>query len=197
MSDKVIFMTHANVVIDPDVPVPDWGLSAEGKRRHAAFATDPLLADVAVIFASEERKAFEAADLIAEPLNLPVHRKAELGENDRSATGYLPPEEFWPVVGQFFGQPETSVHGWERAVDAQNRIVGAVGSVCESAPDGDVLILAHGGVGALLRCHLLQVEISPDEGQPHSGGGCLFAFERVTRSDLASQPPKPTDWKAI
>jgi len=194
VSGKVIFLTHAEVAIDPDIPIPDWGLSEEGKQRHSAFARDPLLAGVASIVASRERKAIEAADMTAQVLDLPVEQRAELGENDRSATGYLPPDEFWPVVRQFFGQPEASIRGWERAVDAQARIVGAIRIVNKNAPDGDVLILAHGGVGTLLRCHLLQVGISTDESQPHPGGGCLFTFQRVTGS---AKPPKPTDWRAI
>ncbi|MEO0384913.1 MAG: histidine phosphatase family protein [Pseudomonadota bacterium] len=197
MSDQVIFLTHGEVEIDPDIPVPNWGLSEQGTRRHAAFAKDALLEGVTSIFASEERKAVEAAQLVGQSLNLPVNRRAEFGENDRSATGYLPPDEFWPVVEQFFGQPEASIRGWERAVDAQTRIVGAVRSVCQSAPKGDVLIVAHGGVGALLRCHLLEIDITPDEGQPHSGGGCVFCFDRVMSNDLAAKPPKPTDWRAI
>ena len=29
----VYFITHPDVVIDPDVPVPQWPLSAQGKER--------------------------------------------------------------------------------------------------------------------------------------------------------------------
>ena len=46
-----------------------------------------------------------------------------LGENDRSSTGYLPKAEFEAVADAFFARPEESVRGWERAVDAQRRIV--------------------------------------------------------------------------
>jgi hypothetical protein len=40
----------------------------------------------------------------------------ELGENDRSATGYLSEPEFDDVVDEFFRRPEESVWGWERAI---------------------------------------------------------------------------------
>jgi broad specificity phosphatase PhoE len=76
---------------------------------------------------------------------------AELGENDRSATGFLPPEEFERVADQFFANPETSIRGWERAIDAQTRIVRAVERIESKGPTA---IVSHGAVGTLLYCHL-------------------------------------------
>ena len=57
------------------------------------------------------------------------------------------------------------------------------------APEGDVLIVAHGAVGALLRCHLKRIDITRAEDQP-AGGGCWFATGRAL--DLP-----PTDWIRI
>jgi broad specificity phosphatase PhoE len=190
MSARVIFLTHAEVEIDPAVPVPEWGLSATGRQRHEAFAADERLDSVRAIYSSEERKAMEGAAAPAERLRLTPRRRADMGENDRSATGYLPPEEFWPVVDRFFAEPETSVLGWEPARAAQNRIVGAMHAAMAEAPEGDLLVVAHGGVGALLRCRLAGREITRDAGQPHPGGGCWFAFDRATMGNL-------TEWTAI
>jgi len=49
-----------------------------------------------------------------------------LGENDRSATGYLEPQEFETTANAFFAYPERSIRGWETAQAAQTRIVEAV-----------------------------------------------------------------------
>lgn len=191
MSDGVIFLTHAEVEIDPEVPVPEWGLSAVGRGRHARFATDPALDGVRSIYASTERKAVEGATAVAEATGLAVTQDQGLGENDRSATGYLPPDEFWPVVEQFFGAPDVSVRGWETARDAQARIVAAVERVLRGAPaEGDVLIVSHGGVGTLLRCHLAGTDITKDNGQPHPGGGCWFTFGRAMDAPAS-------EWSAI
>jgi broad specificity phosphatase PhoE len=75
-------------------------------------------------------------------------------------------------VSEFFRQPEESVRGWERAVDAQRRVVAAT--------DGDVAIIAHGGVGTLLLCHLSGLPISRDQDQPPTNGGNYFAFDQMT-----------------
>jgi broad specificity phosphatase PhoE len=56
--------------------------------------------------------------------------------------------------------PQSSVRGWERAADAQVRIIRAVERVLSQAPDNDdIAIIGHGGTGTLLLCHLAGVPI--------------------------------------
>jgi broad specificity phosphatase PhoE len=178
----VHFITHPEVMIDPAVPVPDWPLSPVGLRRMRLALQLPWLTGVRSVFSSAERKATDAAGLLAGKLGLRPVIVAGLGENDRSATGYLPKAEFEAVADAFFARPEESVLGWERAVDAQRRIVDAVGHVIFVAPaEGDIAIVSHGGVGALLLCHLKGVSISRREDQPGGGGGNVFSFGRSDR----------------
>ena len=168
----VHFITHPEVVIDPAIPVPDWPLSPVGRKRmRRAVLEQPWLRDVRALFSSAERKARDAAAIIAEHLPLRAAVIEGLGENDRSATGYLPRPEFEAVADEFFASPQQAVRGWERAVDAQCRIVAAVERAIALAPaEGDIVIVSHGGVGALLLCHLKGVPIARTEDQPGSSG---------------------------
>jgi broad specificity phosphatase PhoE len=146
-----------------------------------AALTRPWLRGVRRIHASTERKAIDAATILADGLGLEFSTLAALAENDRSATGYLPPAEFEAVADAFFAHPQVSVRGWERAVDAQRRIVAAVEIVLSTAPaEGDVVIVAHGAVGALLICALEGVPISRSQDQP-AGGGFYVPFDVDTR----------------
>ncbi len=177
------FITHPEVVIDPSVPVPDWPLSPEGIRRMVLALEKPWISSLGAVFSSAERKAMDAARLVADRFGLPPVMVAELGENDRSATGYLPKAEFEATADLFFAYPERSVRGWERAVDAQRRIVAAVERViAEASGTGDIAVISHGGVGALLLCHLKGVPISRAEDQPGAGGGCIYSFDVGTRA---------------
>lgn len=180
-------VTHPEVVIDPLTPVPRWRLSERGIRRMRAFAGDPALQGLSAVWASTEAKAIEAAGLLAAGLGLPVAVHRGLGENDRSATGFLPPEEFEPVVDAFFAAPDRSVRGWERAVDAQARVVAAVEEILAGHRAGDLALVAHGGVGTLLLCHLLGEPISRSRDQP--GQGHVFAFDMATRRVLHGWRP--------
>lgn len=175
---QIFFVTHAEVAVDPAVPVPDWGLSGAGRARLAHLVSRPWVAGLTAVVSSTERKAVETAEVLATAARAPLSTDAALGENDRSATGYLPPAEFEAVADEFFARPEESVRGWERAVDAQRRIVTAVERVVAAA-EGDVAVVAHGGVGTLLLCSLLGVPIDRSHDQP--GQGSWFRFDARTR----------------
>jgi broad specificity phosphatase PhoE len=188
---SILFLTHPEVVIDPAVPVPEWPLNATGRARAERFADLLVGRDVSAVHASTERKAMDGAAIVAERLGLSYTTDEDLGENDRSATGYIAPPEFWEVVGQFFARPHESIRRWERAIDAQARIVRAVTRIARGdETSGDIVIVSHGGVGCLLTAHLQGVPIGQESRPPHPGGGCLLVLDRPA---LAIRQ----DWRAI
>lgn len=188
MTSVLRYLTHPQVCIDPEIPVREWGLSPEGRRRALAAATKPALRTTRLIVASAETKAVETADLLSAALGTaPVFRDA-MHENDRSSTGFLPPAEFEAMTDAFFANPDQSVSGWERAIDAQARIVRETNAVLETHGEGDVLLVGHGAVGTLLYCHFASLPISRQYDQGH-GGGCFFAIELEPKTPLHHWKP--------
>ena len=178
----VLVITHPDVAIDPAVPVPDWPLSARGRARMRAALDRDWPRGIRTIVSSRERKAIDAAQILAGGLGLEFTTLADLGENDRSATGYLARAEFEATADAFFAHPERSIRGWERAIDAQRRMVAAVDAVLAAAPAaGDVAIVSHGAVATLLMCALENLAISRAHDQPPGGGGHYYAFDRARR----------------
>lgn len=184
-----LYVTHPQVVIDPAVPVPHWHLSALGRDRARRFARHPVALGVRHIVSSTESKAEELARLLAAFSGASVESGDRFGENDRSSTGYVPPERFEALADAFFANPEHSVEGWESAAAAQRRIVGAVTEVLERHdPSQPLLFAGHGAVGTLLKCHLDNRAIARREDQA-SGGGNLFAFRLADRKLLLDWLP--------
>jgi len=180
---SLVFTTHPDVLIDPATPVPDWTLADRGRQRMRTFLANPLLPGLRSLWSSTERKAVEAAAILGGHLGLPIATLHSLGENDRSATGYLPRAEFEATADRFFAQPADSVRGWERAIDAQARIVAAISCVIAQPPsDGDIAVVAHGGVGTLLLCHIQGCAITRAWDQPANNGGNYFRFDIDTRT---------------
>jgi broad specificity phosphatase PhoE len=177
---RILFLTHPEVVIDPAIPVPDWPLSGVGRLRMGRFAKVlEARGGVTAVWSSRERKARDGAEILAARLGVPHRIAPDLGENDRSATGYLAPPEFWEVVEAFFGRPDESVRGWETARAAQARIVGAVNRLAAAeVTGGDIVVVSHGGVGRLLMALLQGVEIGEEDPPPHPGGGCWMELGR-------------------
>jgi broad specificity phosphatase PhoE len=141
------------------------------------------LTGTTLIVASAERKAVETAEPIAAALGIGVEIIEAMHENDRSATGFLPPTEFETVANEFFACPERSVRGWERAVDAQARIVREAERVLNRTPSGDVLLVGHGAVGTLLFCYYAKLIIARCHDQP-GGGGNYWAISQRDRRVL-------------
>ena len=173
MTVHIRYLTHPQVKIEPAVPVPSWGLSDVGRIRTEALANAEWLSETTQIISSGERKAIETAAIIAGQLKVTVEVRDAMHENDRSTTGFLAPDEFETVADQFFAQPLVSIRGWERAIDAQLRIVREVERVLARNRSGDVLFVGHGAVGTLLFCHYSGLAIDRAHDQPAGGGHCF------------------------
>ncbi len=170
------YLSHPQVAMESDIPVPQWKLSEIGKHRVQRIAGAPVLRATTRLVSSGETKAVETAQIMALEIGLEVEIDDAMGENDRSATGFLPPAEFQDVANQFFREPHISVRGWERAIDAQVRIVRATLPYLKQAGQGDILLVGHGGVGTLLYCHFADAPISRSFDQPNNGGGNYFTI---------------------
>jgi broad specificity phosphatase PhoE len=173
-----LYITHPEVVIDPAVPTPRWGLSAMGAARARAFVARGLLPYGWPIFSSTEQKALDLSAIVAAQSGGEVIAEEAFGENDRSSTGYLPAPAFEALADRFFSEPDANPEGWESARDAQRRIVGAVRAALERS-GGPAIFCGHGAVGTLLKCHVGQRPISRGEDQRFigwKGGGNCFAF---------------------
>jgi broad specificity phosphatase PhoE len=187
-----LYITHPEVLIDPGVAVPQWGLSSIGTARARAFADRRVVPTGWPIFASDERKAVELAHIIAAISGGEVSTEPMLGENDRSATGFLPPQQFEERVARFFADPARGPDGWESARSAQHRIVRAVMTALQQA-GGPAVFCGHGGVGTLLKCWAGGRPIAQHEDQREigaSGGGNCIVLDVALPSLLS-------DWTSM
>jgi broad specificity phosphatase PhoE len=184
---RLFYLTHPEVVVDADTPVPQWGLTDIGQQRAAAVAEAGWLSSAGWLISSAETKAIEAASIIGKRLALSPEIRPELGENDRSSTGFVPPDQFEVLADAFFAEPEVSNKGWERAVDAQARVVAGTADLFREFDGRDVIVVGHGGVGTLLYCHLAGLTIDRVHDQP--GQGCYFTVNLATGTPLHPWQP--------
>lgn len=193
MIRTIRYLTHPQVVIDPAKEVAKWSLSSVGAARVAALAASPgSLIGTTKVISSGETKALETARPLAAALGTFTEIRLLMHENDRSATGFLPPDEFEKVADRFFSAPSESIKGWETANAAQKRIMDQVDACLDSDLDGDVLFVGHGAVGTLLFCALSGQAIDRRFDQGPGGGGCWFQFDSKDRKPLQGWQPMET-----
>ncbi len=181
------YISHPNVNIDAEVPVPNWSLSEEGITRARALAAQPWVATIGRVISSDETKATMTAAILASAIGRSVEVRPETGEIDRSATGFVSHERHEQLADQLFAEPTISAEGWERAADASTRIVTAFSDLLAEPPAGeepsgkpDVAIIGHGGVGTLLYCHLAGLPIDRRHDQP--GQGYYWTYDRTAQT---------------
>lgn len=190
MPATVRYLTHPQVLIELLMDVRKWSLNRVGSERVSALAARlGSLSDTRRVVSSSETKAIETASPLALALGVELEVRPQMYENDRSATGFLPPAEFEAVADQFFAEPAISVRGWETAEDAQRRIVADVEACLAGPQEGDVLFVGHGGVGTLLFCALSGFRIDRRFDQGPGGGGCWFEFDLQTRNPQREWQP--------
>ena len=192
-----LYITHPQVKIDPMIPVPDWGLSDRGAERAREASRLPWARALRRIVSSAETKAIETARILAETSGAAIEIIEAMHENDRSATGFLPPPEFEKAADWFFANPTESFKGWERAIDAQARISNAVFRILgDHDPNIPIAFVGHGGVGTLLKCRLTGAPISRAADQKGGGGGNVFAFHLADRTVACDWTPME-HWQGI
>ncbi|MCT4610823.1 MAG: phosphoglycerate mutase family protein [Pelagimonas sp.] len=189
----VRYLTHPQVLIDPAVEVPQWPLNDQGQARVAQLTQSlGALRGTTHVISSDEVKALETARPLAKALGADFTVRPKMHENDRSATGFLPPSEFEAVADQFFAQPDVSILGWETARAAQQRILSQVQDCLTADLTGDVLFVGHGGVGTLLYCALAGVAIDRTYDQGPGGGGNWFGFDSEAQTPFSQWQPMET-----
>lgn len=147
---KLILVKHCPPEVVPEVPSEQWRLSEKG-RALAGTLSDSLRDHApAVIVSSEEPKAAETAQLVAERLNVPWHAAPGLHEHDRSNVPHMRSGEFISMMELFFRKPGERVLGRETADEARSRFKSAVDRVLSEHPDGNVAVVSHGTVIALM-----------------------------------------------
>ncbi len=184
------YLSHPEVVIDPAVPVPDWGLSDNGRARATALATTGWPQGAVAILTSPEVKARETAAILAAQRGLAVMVVPGSGEVDRSSTGYVSHDRHKALADALFAYPDLSADGWETARAAQGRVVAALSPFLANDA-GATPIVGHGGVGTLLWCHIAGLAISRAQDQP--GGGYVWCAGWAEGGPVPVHPWRPLE----
>jgi len=144
------------------VPASQWHLSAEGRRRCEKLAERLAAYDLAAVISSEEPKAVETGQIVAERLGIPFETAPGLHEHERGIVRDLgSQEEFQAQVARFFERPGELVLGYETADLAHIRFAAAVAAVLEQYPSDNLAIVSHGTVMTLFIARANRLDLAP------------------------------------
>jgi broad specificity phosphatase PhoE len=134
------------------VPSSEWQLSEQGFLLASHLALLPIFGAVSAVYTSPELKAVATGQPLGTRFAVPLIEHPGLSELKRGQTNIAGREAYERMVRIAFGRPHESVSGWERATDAQQRIIATVEQLAAQhvAP---FAVVSHGLVLSLLMAH--------------------------------------------
>lgn len=109
----IYFLAHPEVLIDPQVPVPQWPLSDIGRARMESFCERATwLSELTRLVSSAETEALDGAKIIQRRYALALHADSRFNELDRSATNYLSKAEHGVVSKAAFASQSADECQW-------------------------------------------------------------------------------------
>ena len=147
---KLLLAKHSSPVIAPEAPSHRWVLSERGQSRARWLAQQWRQRGVSKVYASLEPKALETAAVVAAALDIGLHPRPGLEENDRTGLGFLSADDLTQTIARFFAAPNQLIIGAETAANARARFEAAVRAIAAQAGNETVGIVAHGTVITLL-----------------------------------------------
>jgi broad specificity phosphatase PhoE len=147
---RLILIKHAPPEVVPGVAPDEWKLSERGRALCTPLAEAVRPHSPTVVVSSTESKAAETGELLASLLSVPFETASGLHEHDRSNVPHMPSREFISAMELFFRRPGERVLGRETADEAEARFREAVMRVLAAHPHGNVAVVSHGTVIALL-----------------------------------------------
>jgi broad specificity phosphatase PhoE len=154
----LLLIKHAKPEQREGVPSHDWPLSQAGREAAKLLAEKIRHHRPAVVVSSDEPKAMETAQIIAQSLQTPVETQPGLEEHDRSNVPMMATAEFVSTMALFFKQPNKLVLGEETAKGALWRFEEAMEEVLKKHPGGNIAVVSHGTVLALYLAKHLQLD---------------------------------------
>jgi broad specificity phosphatase PhoE len=127
-----------------------WPLSAKGRQSAQWLADDLYDCGAKAVVTSREPKAIETGSIIAESLRVQATQADGLHEHERKTVPHLRTGEFISSMAQVFRRKDDLVLGEETAAAALSRFRAGLDAVLKANPDGDIVVVAHGTVIALL-----------------------------------------------
>ena len=145
---RLVLVRHSVPEIRRNVPASDWTLGGVGRRRATTLAYRLRRFSPELIWSSNEPKAVQTAEIVAESFGVRVRILDGLEEHHRENVPLMSKEQFSAKMEEFFSNSSQLVLGRETAVQARDRMDTAIAEVVK-AGHSDSIVVTHGTVMTL------------------------------------------------
>lgn len=153
---KIIFLRHADTQKNPNLNAALWGLSEEGKKQAEEVTHLPIMNEVDMIYASEEKKTILTIEPLARKLGKEIISLSFFNEVKRGDE-FLTKEEFEAEKVKQLKDLDYHAFGGESGREALARFKQGVDQISKENADKTILIVTHGTILNIYFADLLDV----------------------------------------
>jgi len=171
----------------------DEPLNDVGRSQARALAATLTGRGITAVYASDLARARETAELLAEPLGLPVVTLCGLREVDVGTWSGLRHGEIQTIDPEGYRRWVEGGKGWQDGESYEEmgvRVVGAVLEIAASHPGETVLVVSHGGSIRACRASAAGVSVAKSRGAQAAGAtaNCEVVELQAVDGRLAGTP---------
>lgn len=173
------------------VGVTDLQLNDVGLAQAHLLSDYLVRRNIAAVYSSDLQRARVTAEIIAEPLGLPVHRSIMLREINYGEWEGLTSEDISNRYGELYHKwisnaADIQIPGGETFRGMLNRSMAEFTKITDAHEDENIAVVAHKSVNRVIICQLLGMDINNYRmiGQVNS---CFNIIQRRKKGDLVVQ----------
>lgn len=136
-------LRHAESCPTPDVPEPEWGLSANGTNQAEALVERLRPLGITRIYSSPFERAVATARPFAQATGIEIQIVEGLKERRLGGTSFLG-DRFHDTMSDLWGDLNKSLDGGESGYACQERVVNAINQIATRNIGETILIASHG-----------------------------------------------------
>ena len=144
----IYLLRHAESAPSPDVPEPEWPLSADGRTQAEKLV--PVLADlpISAIYSSPFPRAIDTVRPFADQAGLAVNLVEDLRER-RLSSGVAPLPQWRAMLKKAWAEFDWAPPGGESNIQCQHRMFATLRGLTAAHPGESILAASHGNAIAL------------------------------------------------
>jgi len=199
---EILFVRHSKTKVNPQIPIPQWGLSAEGIQLAQKLSAHNVIKALDVIYTSLQTKALETALVLAKPNAISIKTHDGLTEVTSFTQSY---EEdvgkYKKNVKEYYGGTLDRINSGETKQEALDRFTRTLQTIVATERDKNSIgIVSHGNILTLFSALFKDIECYEFHTKIEQPDIAVFDWEKQTFSsffgELISPPPtsKYTPW---
>ncbi len=144
---KIVLIRHSKSLVNPDISITSWGLSAEGMILAKKLNSLPQIKTIQVVYSSLQPKALETAVLATKNLDIPIKTDDGLTESTSFTNKFVSLKELEENTRKYYAEKTCSINGGETFKEAQERFAKALEDIVKKEQGKENIgIVSHGNI---------------------------------------------------